>query len=269
MTHMKTELVNLIVKRLNESKEALKKAFFQTHPIQVARHFALDNLLPNQLAEQIYAQFPKRREMRLLKSAGQLKLAYSHIKNTTDLIQDLHFAIQDPQVIAIIEGITEIKEQIPDHSTLAGGVSMLLKGHFINPHLDNSHDITRRYYRTLNSLYYVSPNWGIEHGGNYELWDEGVDEHILVPSLFNRLVVMETNRTSWHAVNPVKCDKPRCCVFNYYFSERSPEGQAYFHGPASTLRNPLFKPRPEQTLRRWAYQFKSSLLRPFKSHPPC
>lgn len=264
MTRMKNELVELMVKRLNESKETLKKAFFQPHPIKVARHFALDNLLPNQVAEQIYAQFPKRREMRLLKSAGELKLTYCHIKNTTDLLQDVHFAIQDPQVIAAIEDITEIKAQLPDRSSLSGGVSMLLKGHFINPHLDNSHDVSRSYYRTLNSLYYVSPNWCVENGGNYELWDEGVNAHILVPSLFNRLVVMETNRTSWHAVNPVKCDKPRCCVFNYYFSASSPEGQPYFHGPASTLLHPLFKPRPEQTLKRWVYQFKSSLLEPFK-----
>ena len=34
----------------------------------------------------------------------------------------------------------------------------------------------------------------VENGGNYELWDESVNNHILVPSLFNRLVVMETNR---------------------------------------------------------------------------
>lgn len=251
---MREQLTNLIVQRLDEAKEQLKTQFFFEHPIKVARHFALDNLLPTKIAEEVYAHFPKPKKMRLLNSSGELKLRYSHIKNTTSLLQDLHFAIQSPQVVAVIENITGIKNQVPDTSPIAGGVSSLLKGHYINPHLDSSHNVEKKLYRTVNLLYYVSPNWKIENGGNYELWNEAVTERILVPSFFNRLVVMETNRRSWHAVNPVLCDAPRCCVFNYFFSEQSPEGEEYFHGPSSLFSlsfiNPLFKARPEQKIRR-------------------
>ena len=242
---MKTQLTDLIVQRLNEAKEQLKKEFHREHPIKVARFFALDNLLPTEIAERIYADFPDPRKMHLLSSSGKIKLKYCHLKDASSLLRDINSAIQDSQVVAVIEEITRIKNQVPDTSRFAGGISTLLKGYYLNPHLDNSHNVEKKgHYKTVNVLYYVSPNWGLENGGNYELCDEAVENCILVPSVFNRLVVMETNRSSWHAVNPVLCDAPRCCVFNYFFSEQSPEGVEYFFS------KPSFRARPEQKIRR-------------------
>lgn len=258
---IQTELTNLILKRLSESKDELKQQFSLTHPIKVARHFTVDNMLPEHIAHHIYADFPQPKKMRQLSSFGELKLKYSHIKNTSILIQSLQSAIQNPQVVAIIEEITGIQNQVPDTTQHAGGISALLKGHYINPHLDNSHDIDKKHYRTVNVLYYVSPNWSLENGGNYELWDESVTNRMIVPSLFNRLLVMETNRRSWHAVNPVQCNSPRCCVFNYYFSQQSPEGEDYFHGASSIFFNPLFKARPEQKLRRQLARIRNAVFR--------
>ena len=40
---------------------------------------------------------------------------------------------------------------------------------------------------------------------------------------------METNRYSWHSVNPVLVNRERCCVSNYYFSKNSPEARPYYH----------------------------------------
>ena len=242
---MKQQLTDLIVQRLNDNASLLKKEFNREHPIKVARHFALDDLLPADIAERIYAHFPKPSRMHCISNPGKIKLKYSHLKDTHRLLQDINAAIQDPRVVAVIENITGIPHQIPDTSKHAGGISTLLKGYYINPHLDNSHDVEhKRYYRTVNLLYYVSPNWQQHNGGHYEVWDEAIENHILVPNQFNRLVVMETNRTSWHAVNPVLCKAPRCCVFNYFFSEHSPEGVDYFFDTSS------FRARPEQTIRR-------------------
>jgi Rps23 Pro-64 3,4-dihydroxylase Tpa1-like proline 4-hydroxylase len=142
-----------------------------------------------------------------------------------------------------VEQITGIKEQIPDASLYAGGLSAMGAGHFLSPHIDNSHEDTRKYYRTLNLLYYVTPDWSLESGGNLELWDRGVRRHITVVSKFNRLVIMETNPWSWHSVSEVKADRVRCCVSNYYFSPKSPIGKDYFNVTS-------FSARPEQKIRR-------------------
>jgi len=258
---MKDQLITIIVNKLRTNQEPLKTQFSKEHPIKVARHFALDNLLPTEIAEKIYANFPHPRKMRLLHSRGELKLKYAQLKHTSTLLQDLHYAIQDPRVITEIEKITGIPHQLPDQSRLAGGVSALLKSHYINPHLDNSHDVDKKLYRAVNLLYYATPDWKIENGGNYELWDESVNHRIIVPSLFNRLVVMETNQTSWHAVNPVLCETPRLCVFNYYFKEQSPTAVDYFHGATSILYNPLIKARPEQKIRRKIRDMRDAVLR--------
>ena len=60
----------------------------------------------------------------------------------------------------------------------------------------------------------------------------------------NRLVVMETNKYSWHSVSKVLAEGQRCCVSNYYFSEISPHGDEYFHVAS-------FTGRPEQRLKRF------------------
>jgi Rps23 Pro-64 3,4-dihydroxylase Tpa1-like proline 4-hydroxylase len=252
---MRSQLTDLIVQRLNESKHQLKEQFYSEHPIKIARHFALDNLLPIEIANNIYANFPKPNKMYTIHNYGKIKLKYIHLKHSLPLLQDINAAIQNPKVVAVIEEITGIQNQIPDPTHFAGGISTLLKGYFLNPHLDNSHDMEKKHYRTVNVLYYVSPDWQLENGGNYELWDQSVEQRIIVPSLFNRLVVMETNRTSWHAVNPVLCDAPRCCIFNYFFSKQSPEGVDYFFNKSS------FRYRPEQKFGRKWEQIKGAFSR--------
>ncbi|CDZ79299.1 putative proline hydroxylase [Legionella massiliensis] len=252
---MKEQLIALIVQRLNEAKEQLKQDFNREHPIKIARYFVLDNLLPTELAERIHASFPKPRKMHTITNWGKIKIKYSHLRDAAPLLQDMNAAIQDPRVVAAIEEITAVKNQIPDPTRFAGGISTLVKGYYINPHLDNSHDVQfKRYYRTMNVLFYASPNWKLENGGNYELWDESVTHRIVEPSLFNRLLVMETNSSSWHAVNPVLCESPRCCIFNYYFSERCPEEKDYFFDASS------FRARPEQKFRRKYEELKQRLL---------
>lgn len=117
---MKHQLVELIVNRLTDAKDELNKAFNHGHPIKVARHFALDNLLPITLAQQIHAEFPNPRQMHLIHSPGRIKLKYSHLKDTSRLLKDMNAAIQDPRVVAVIEDITGIQGQIPDPTRFAG-----------------------------------------------------------------------------------------------------------------------------------------------------
>ena len=92
-------------------------------------------------------------------------------------------------------------------------------------------------------MYYVSPNWSLKNGGNFELWNDNKMKPKTIVSHKNRLVVMETNKTSWHSVSKVTTDRPRCCVSNYYFSKISPNGDDCFHVTS-------FLGRPEQPIKR-------------------
>jgi Rps23 Pro-64 3,4-dihydroxylase Tpa1-like proline 4-hydroxylase len=162
--------------------------------------------------------------------------------------------------VADITGLTDLE---PDIDLYAGGISTMPMGNFLRPHLDNSHDKDQSRYRVLNLLYYVTPDWQPEYGGNFELWDDGPSGRPrMIFSRFNRLLVMATNRGSWHSVSQVRHDGQRCCVSNYYFSKRSPEAAEYFHATS-------FRGRPEErvtdTLLRGDNAVRTGLLKVFGS----
>jgi Rps23 Pro-64 3,4-dihydroxylase Tpa1-like proline 4-hydroxylase len=248
---MKEELVKLILERLEKDAEAIKADFHADKGIKT--HFAaIDNLLPENLARKIYEAFPPTEEMRLLNSFREKKYTSKSFEKFDPLIEDITFAFQDERIIKKVAELTGIEDPKGDPHLYAGGISAMSKGHFLNPHLDNSHDYEQKDYRVLNLLYYVTPDWKPENGGNLELWDEKVTKPVEIPSLFNRLVLMATNDKSYHSVNEVKADGSRCCVSNYYFSPHSPNGYETTHVT-------YFQARPEQTIRRLVTRVDSDL----------
>ena len=248
---MREQLVNLILERLDRDAEAIKADFAADKGV-TARHAAIDNLLPDEVAERIAAAFPPSDEMRLLDSFRERKFTSKQLDKFDPLISDITFAFQDERVINKVAELTGIRDAVGDPHLYAGGISAMSRGHFLNPHLDNSHDGERQNYRVLNLLYYITPDWKSANGGNLELWDENVTRPVEIPSLFNRLVLMATHDKSWHSVNSVRADNTRRCISNYYFSPHSPNGYETFHVT-------YFMARPEQKLRRFVTKVDSEV----------
>jgi len=239
---MREELVKLIVERLERDAEAIAADFALDKGIET-RFSAIDHLLPEEIAVRFNKVFPQSSEMRLLNSFREKKFTSKSMDKFDPLISDITFAFQDERVVKKVAALTGIKDAVGDPHLYAGGISAMERGHFLNPHIDNSHDGEQKNYRVLNLLYYVTPNWKAENGGNLELWDEKVTKATEIPSLFNRLVLMSTNEKSWHSVNQVKAEGTRRCISNYYFSPHSPNGRETSHVT-------YFMARPEQKLLR-------------------
>ena len=234
----------LIAARLHQEIEQ-SRASWLALPKDRARHVIIDRLLPDDLAQAIAADFPKSGDFwRQLNSFRERKKTFAKLDALDSTIANITDAFHQPNVLEAIETLTGMVDLEADPSLYAGGISLMQQGDFLNPHIDNSHDGERHRYRRLNLLYYVSPSWVATNGGNLELWDKNVIEPLEITSKFNRLVVMETNKTSWHSVNPVTADASRCCVSNYYFSKTSPDGSDYHHITS-------FLGRPDQTMRRF------------------
>lgn len=248
---MKEHLINLILDRLDRDAEAIRTDFACAEDV-TARYTAIDDLLPHELANKIAAVFPASDQMRLINTFRERKYNSKSLDKFDPLISDITFAFQDHGVIEAIANLTGIRDAVGDPHLYAGGLSAMENGHFLNPHIDNSHDREQRNYRVLNLLYYVSPEWRAENGGNLELWDESVTRPVVIPSLFNRLVLMATHETSWHSVNPVRANATRRCISNYYFSPHSPNDRETSHIT-------YFTARPEQKLRRIVTRADSEL----------
>jgi len=229
MVKNKEYYTNLILESLKDQKEKLKEDWINCNPI-ITKYFYIDNLLPIKDAEEIYKEFLKKTDKWIFsKGFFESKSTLKEIDTLGNIISSITDSFHSKEVVDAISNITGIEELEPDPSLYAGGMSRMSKGDFLSPHIDNSHDQPKLRYRRLNLLYYVSPDWVTENGGNLELWDKKVKTPHEIVSTFNRLVVMRTNDSSYHSVNKVKIDQPRCCVSNYYFSKNSEKGYDYNH----------------------------------------
>ena len=226
---MRTALVENILNRLTSEVPILSKRFENSVEHVGVRFVAIDELLPIEICNEIFSKFPKVDEMRFMSSFREQKYTSKDFDKFDPILADITFALQDPKVVGLIEAITGIKNQSADPQLYAGGLSAMRKNNFLSPHIDNSHDANRQLYRTLNLLYYITPDWDEGYGGNLQLWDTKVNNNVTIHSKFNRLVLMETTPTSWHSVSQVKSEQDRYCVSNYYFSPQSPTGKDYFN----------------------------------------
>ena len=215
-----------IQRTLRERAETIREGWSTSSPV---RHVAIDDLLDQEVAEQLASQFPRASELSKKQSLKEKKRVGVDVDQYPAIVGETLFAFQDPKVVELVGEVTGIAELMPDPSLYASGLSAMATGGFLNPHLDNSHDGDGKRYRAINLLYYVTPDWEIENGGNLELWDTEVTHPKTIHSKFNRLVLMQTNDTSWHSVSKVKADGQRNCVSNYYFTDASPTGEPYKH----------------------------------------
>jgi Rps23 Pro-64 3,4-dihydroxylase Tpa1-like proline 4-hydroxylase len=230
-----------IAARLGRDADALSSAWNASRPV---RHLIVDDLLPLEWARRIAVVFPARSRLRKYDSLKERKSIGVDMDAYDPILKDITFALQSPPVLRAVEKITGIAALNPDANLYSSGLSSMGEGDYLNPHIDNSGNPLLGQYRRINALYYVSPDWDAARGGNLELWDARRQNPVRLEPRFNRLILMNTNRTSFHSVNPIRGvgDRTRNCVSNYYFSPESPEGYDYSHVTS-------FRGRPEQPLR--------------------
>ena len=193
-------------------------------------HFICDDILPEDIALQVYKKFPDNNILTRNKSLRESKYVGANVDNFDPIVTSTIFAFQSEEVINIIEKITGLGDLVPDPSLYAAGISSMMNGDFLRPHLDNAMNGEMTLWRNFNLLYYLSPGWKEDDGGHLELWPDGPgNKRISISPKFNRLVLMHTHAKAWHSVSPIKSNSPRICVSNYYFSKNKPSEDTIFH----------------------------------------
>jgi Rps23 Pro-64 3,4-dihydroxylase Tpa1-like proline 4-hydroxylase len=223
------QISNLISNKLVENTAHYQEIWTNSGNI---KHLIIDDLLPEPLAYQIYQCFPSHEDMILREGPQERKFISVSFPETASLVEECLYAFQNEHVIRLIANICNIPDLHGDPELYAGGISSMDTGCFLNPHIDNSHDRLRQSYRRLNLLYYASANWDSSTEGCLQIWPGGLKESpVIIPSIFNRLVIMATDRKSIHSVSKIVSpgEHRRLCVSNYFFSSISPENLEYYH----------------------------------------
>lgn len=245
------KIADLIIERLRLKKDSIKQQY-DSSKAKIG-YFLIDDILPLDIAMEIYRQFPNPDEMRQRKNLRENKHVAAQMNQYHPILEETIFAFQAQKIVEFVKELCGIEDLYPDENLYAGGISSMRKGQFLNPHLDNSHDKDRDKWRVLNLLYYVSPDWRVENGGHLEIWPDGMEgAQVTLHSMFNRLIVMATHQTSWHSVSPVQVEASRNCVSNYYFSNQPLLVTDKFHVTT-------FRGRPEQKVRDKILQADSFL----------
>lgn len=238
MQYTRKHIANLIFDRLTDQKEVLKAQFSLSK--ETIGYFFIDDLLPIELANEIYQNFPALDQTVTRKDLREFKHTAYQMDKYNPLLEEVIYAFQDERIVELVASICSLTSVYPDEHLYAGGLSLMAENNFLNPHLDNSHDKDRSRWRVLNLLYYVTPEWELSYGGNLELWQNGLESSpTTIESKFNRLAVMITHQKSWHSVSKVVKNGVRCCVSNYYFSDTPVLASDEFHITT-------FRGRPEE-----------------------
>jgi Rps23 Pro-64 3,4-dihydroxylase Tpa1-like proline 4-hydroxylase len=148
------ELSNIIVKKLESNFDKLSKQFFQKSPYTSSKFFILDDLLPKEITFDIYENLPNKDSYKLVNSFRENKLTFKELNSLENsLIENITNAFQKDNVIKAVERITNINHLIADPSLYAGGLSRMDLGHFLNPHIDNSHNAKKIDIEDLTSFF--------------------------------------------------------------------------------------------------------------------
>ena len=245
------QIADLIYQKIKQNKDYLKKQFDASS--NEIGFLYIDNLLPEKLALKIYQKFPNKKDTVKRDSLRELKYTAFQMDKYDSILEEVIYTFQDNRIVNLLSDVCKIPNIYADEKLYAGGLSLMEKGNFLNPHLDNSHDKDKNRWRVLNLLYYVSADWQLDFGGNLEVWPKGLKhDPLIIESRFNRLVVMATHSNSWHSVNKVNTDKTRFCISNYYFSDEPILNSDTFHVTT-------FRGRPKEKIKDFILQMDNKL----------
>jgi Rps23 Pro-64 3,4-dihydroxylase Tpa1-like proline 4-hydroxylase len=209
--------------------EEYRKGFAEAKP---HRHLVIDGFLGEDFAKTAFQVFPKMEEMDKLKGFRQYKAQDPNLSKFDPIFQKIVFEhLHSQRFLEIISKITDIPNLLPDRQLYAAGLAQGGDRSFLNVHIDNSSHPVNPWYRRLNLLVYLNPDWTEKKGGHLELWSSDTIDSVAIAPLFNRMVLFATDKQSWHgyrAVNTPDGDT-RKSINIYYFTESSPDGTKYHH----------------------------------------
>lgn len=214
-----------IAARLEAEADRLTAAFDAAESGGV-RYCWLDSLLPDDVMLAAFSLLPALAGMVRLKTLKERKFVTAELDALAEPIRHLVMALNSRAVADIVARIIGVPFLETDPKLYNSGITAMVPGDFMCPHLDNSHDYDRTRRRAVALIYYMAPFWRDDYGGSLELW--GSDWRAQPRSVDfrgNRLVIMETTDRSWHSVQPILGPLPRVNAISYFYApstERHP-----------------------------------------------
>lgn len=187
-------------------------------------HIVIDDFLPEPIIDLCIAEMARGRQgdqMEFNRAQERGKREYKP-DQMGEAARNLFYTFNSRPFLSVIENITGIKGLIPDPYFLGGGMHEIDTGGHLSVHADFNHHRLMDVERRINVLIYLNKGWEDAHGGQLELWDEGMTKRgaSIVP-IANRCVIFNTTSDSYHG-NPNAVSHPegisRKSIALYYYT---------------------------------------------------
>jgi hypothetical protein len=172
-------------------------------------HIVIRNFLPEEIAKALAAEFPKPGDINW-RLAGPGDSAHSGDPNvekiTTSneelfppLIRHVMHEFNSGVFVDFLSELTGFKPLSPDPSFYGCGLHSTGRGGRLMVHADASRHPNPKLHQILNMIYYVTPNWREEWGGQLELWDPSLSSCVkTVTPEFNSALIFFTGSKCYH-----------------------------------------------------------------------
>ena len=198
-------------------------------------YFVIDSFLPAEFAEAIHQSYPPPDEL------GWDRTTYTHQRRKFTLtsgfpppIKEFFDLTAHSDFRALISQATDVENVLDDPDLVGGGLHQILRGGFLDVHVDFNFHPRTKLHRRMNLLIYMNKEWRESYQGSLELWNMQTRQQIeTVAPIFNRAVMFETNEVSYHGhPKPLDCPQNvtrKSLAIYYYTADRESSATATEH----------------------------------------
>ncbi len=195
----------------DKSLKNIKEKFWEASPFP---HIVIDNFFNEKIADKLSEEFPSYESdvWYQYDNAIEVKKACNNWNVFPPLTYKVFSYLNSSQFINQLEQNMELDKLYADFGLNGGGWHIHRPGGKLNTHLDYSLHPKLGQQRKLNLIVYLEKNWKESWGGCLGLWKHDEKNNSVgdlskqVIPMFNRAVLFDTTRNSWHGLpEPVTC----------------------------------------------------------------
>lgn len=222
------------------------------------KHLVLDNFLRQDVADQLYSQFPSVEKLtKHWKGINENKSEGSNFTDFDPVFSQVRSEIMSPQFAQWMAQVTGIEGVFVTDDNLGTGLHQGGDGSFLDIHVDFNIHHVKNVHRRLNMLIYLNKDWQDEYGGGMEMWNADMTrmEKIVMP-LLNRCLIFETSNISYHGYSKITLPpgQTRKSFYTYFYTPITDKTIL------NNYHDTIFKPKPgDSTLKKVSTNTKETL----------
>jgi hypothetical protein len=225
----------LLMDELHEKLDRIARD--QSAAYQSARpfpHASLDDVFPATVLDQVLDEWPTTDSIDWTSyhSKNEVKRVSTDVRQLGPQTRFVLSELNSQVFLDFLGQLTGINGLVADPTFMAGGLSDVGEGGFLNPHSDFLIQKRTKLDRRVNVLLYLNHDWNDENGGQFELWNSKTGRcDVSIPPVFNRMVIFNTTGRAIHGHSQPVTNPPggsRKCISTYYFSRGRPFRELLF-----------------------------------------